>query len=345
LIKDAYSDGDSFMVEHEGESYCFRLYFVDTPEDNLFYPERVGKQADYFSISKDDVLEVGEDASKFTRKFLRRPFTVYTAWHDAMGKQKRYAALVYSGDRSLVEALVQEGLVRIHGFRPDSAWPGGVPAVLYLKQLKSMEQRAKEARMGAWHYVSASKDGAEGHQRAVEIPVKAQGEGPEIDLNTASEEALRQVPGVGAVLAARIIEARPYVSVDELVHVRGIGQKSLEKLSPFFTINEAASNRSAVPRYTADYYAQDALLWNRSFIRLSIGEAHFADGVCPDGFFLVEIATVYAGKEGGKMPLYVPREIEERFWQIFSEKQDEPVFLEVFYFRYQGKYVAVLRQK
>ncbi len=51
-----------------------------------------------------------------------------------------------------------------------------------------------------------------------------------VDLNSASIDELASLPGIGPVLATRIIEARPFASVAELRGVRGIGPKKMEKL-------------------------------------------------------------------------------------------------------------------
>ncbi|MEY2547327.1 MAG: competence protein ComEA [Verrucomicrobiota bacterium] len=55
-----------------------------------------------------------------------------------------------------------------------------------------------------------------------------------LDVNTATEEQLTKVPGVGPVLAARIIAARPLKSADNLRQVKGIGDTRYEKLRPYF---------------------------------------------------------------------------------------------------------------
>ena len=53
-----------------------------------------------------------------------------------------------------------------------------------------------------------------------------------VSLNSATSAELETLPGVGPAIAGRIIDARPYSSVEELLRVKGIGPKTLEKLSP-----------------------------------------------------------------------------------------------------------------
>ena len=55
-----------------------------------------------------------------------------------------------------------------------------------------------------------------------------------IDLNTATEKELTTVPGIGHVMAARIIAARPFRSADDLKRVSGIGDKKYLQVRPYF---------------------------------------------------------------------------------------------------------------
>lgn len=61
-----------------------------------------------------------------------------------------------------------------------------------------------------------------------------------LDINRASAEELELLPGIGAVLARRIVEYRQQVgrfhSVEELRQVRGIGAKRLEQIRPLVIV-------------------------------------------------------------------------------------------------------------
>jgi comEA protein len=66
-----------------------------------------------------------------------------------------------------------------------------------------------------------------------------EGEEALVDINTASSAELERLPGIGPVIASRIIEQRaesgPFRSVDGLLAVRGIGRAALERLRPHIT--------------------------------------------------------------------------------------------------------------
>ncbi len=61
--------------------------------------------------------------------------------------------------------------------------------------------------------------------------------GTPLDLNRATVEELDRLPGIGPVLARRIVEHRErqgaFHSIEELLGVPGIGARSLERLRPY----------------------------------------------------------------------------------------------------------------
>ena len=67
-----------------------------------------------------------------------------------------------------------------------------------------------------------------------------------VNLNTATQAELESLPGVGARVAARIIEYRkekgPFKKIEELMNVQGIGEKSFLRLRPQLTVAPAKAD-------------------------------------------------------------------------------------------------------
>lgn len=75
----------------------------------------------------------------------------------------------------------------------------------------------------------AAKPTAKAAKKAPTVKAKPV-EDATLSVNAASKEALAAVKGLSAAMAAAIVDARPYKTLDELVRVKGIGPKLLEKL-------------------------------------------------------------------------------------------------------------------
>jgi comEA protein len=73
-----------------------------------------------------------------------------------------------------------------------------------------------------------------------------------ININTANSEELQQVPGIGPATAEKILQMRKsygaFKSVDDLLSIRGIGKKRLEKMRKYLTVSKStAPNRGPHP--------------------------------------------------------------------------------------------------
>jgi endonuclease YncB( thermonuclease family) len=150
---DRWNDGDSFHVltGDEGREIVARLYFVDTPEAETAYRDRIAEQAAYFGITKEQAVEIAHEAAAFTEKRLASPFTVLTRWRSALGRSalgRNYAIIISADGRDLNELLVENGLARIYGTK--TALYDGRDSKAYVARLKELEQTAKTKKLGGW---------------------------------------------------------------------------------------------------------------------------------------------------------------------------------------------------
>ena len=74
------------------------------------------------------------------------------------------------------------------------------------------------------------------------LPVKP------VNINTATSEELQQVPGIGPATAQKILQMRksygPFKSVDDLLAIRGLGQKRLDKMRKYLTVGQPAPKKT-----------------------------------------------------------------------------------------------------
>lgn len=64
-----------------------------------------------------------------------------------------------------------------------------------------------------------------------------------VDINKATVASLKTVPGIGKVTAERIVEWRetngPFRRIEDLMKVKGIGDKTFEKLRPYIKVSKS----------------------------------------------------------------------------------------------------------
>jgi competence ComEA-like helix-hairpin-helix protein len=120
-----------------------------------------------------------------------------------------------------------EGLREVHGMGPQSV--ERVRPFLYVTRSASSDPRSLTAPEGQSSAIQAK---GKSHQLG----------GAPVDLNRATREQLMNLPGIGPVLADRIIANRtangPFRSVADITRVPGIKGKTLEKVRPFVRVEE-----------------------------------------------------------------------------------------------------------
>jgi len=86
---------------------------------------------------------------------------------------------------------------------------------------------------------------------ARKAPVAAQtsaSAGTPVNLNTASASQLEGLPGIGKAMAERIVEYRQkngsFKKAEDLMNVRGIGEKNFLKLKPLVTVGTVKGNEA-----------------------------------------------------------------------------------------------------
>jgi len=70
---------------------------------------------------------------------------------------------------------------------------------------------------------------------------------PPVDLNSADEALLCSLPGIGPAKAAAIVEYReaygPFLSLEDLLNVRGIGPAIIDQITPYVTVGSVTVSR------------------------------------------------------------------------------------------------------
>ncbi len=225
-----------------------RLYFVDCPETSIGSKSdarRLREQIRYFGLlNADRAIYFGNEAKKFVDRILSKPFTLYTAFASALGRSAKgrvYGFIVTADESDLASQLVKNGFARAYGFGRKT--PNGIHRDEMMERLRDLEASAMLKRIGIWSEsdpdrITDTRAKQRSEDQELEELVKPKLFEGTLDLNTATEEELQTIKGIGPVLAARIIAGRPYKTVDDLLKVKGIGPKRLEKFRRYFVVGK-----------------------------------------------------------------------------------------------------------
>jgi competence protein ComEA len=111
---------------------------------------------------------------------------------------------------------------------------GGFEHVDDLRRVKGIGPKRQE-QLQPFVRVEGDEQFVKPPPKSADKLTKKDSAGDPVDVNSASAEELQKLPGVGKVLASRIIAERekaPFRSAEDLRRVPGIGPKTLEKLRP-----------------------------------------------------------------------------------------------------------------
>ena len=268
LVAHDIADGDSFIVNANGQTLHVRLYFVDCPETVLYQSHdarRVQEQARYFGLDNPErIMWLGKQSADFTKVMLARPFTLYTSHAKALGgrtSNRIYGFVVTSTGRDLGELLVENGLARSFGVKRERY--DGVTLAEAEMRMRDLESAAMLARRGVWQESNPNRIAEyRAQQRAEAMALNALmhstaalKESP-LNINTATQSELERVPGIGPVTADRIIKNRPFTTVEDLRTVQGIGGKTFENIRPYLKVNGTTNGSSARPSLDQPYFKQ-----------------------------------------------------------------------------------------
>lgn len=117
--------------------------------------------------------------------------------------------------------------------------PAELSAPVVSAQVSAAERPKEETKLPL--AVTASPEASSGvNEAAVETTEAAEENAGKINLNTANAEMLEELPGIGEVLAQRILDYRAangsFSTVEELLDIDGIGEKTYEKIKDFVEV-------------------------------------------------------------------------------------------------------------
>jgi len=97
---------------------------------------------------------------------------------------------------------------------------------------------------------SKSGHAARAHKTSTQASSKATGAVSAVDINSASEQELDTLPGVGPATAKKIIAGRPYTSVADLSRA-GLKAATIQKITPMVKVGTASAGSASSAGHAA----------------------------------------------------------------------------------------------
>jgi len=104
------------------------------------------------------------------------------------------------------------------------------PAPMAAKAAVAAPARAAASVAAPAAAAAAVSDAAPAAASAAAAPTAAGTRSRLVSIQTGSLDELSRLPGLGLGIAKEIVKSRPYTSVDALVDVRGVGEKTLRRI-------------------------------------------------------------------------------------------------------------------
>jgi len=112
---------------------------------------------------------------------------------------------------------------------------------------------------------------------------------PKIDLNTAKEKQLRELPGIGEAYAKKIVAARPLKNLKDLAKI-GIPGPTIEKITPLVSFSATRPAGKLKP-------PKKGLVWVNTDSKVFHREGSPWYGNTKEGIWLTEAEAVKAGNK------------------------------------------------